>query len=424
MVLFFCSPFFSLSLSLSRLLKIETDKAVLDFDAVEEGFLAKILVPDGTKDVKVNSPIAIIVPKKDDVAAFANYSLGDASGASAKPTAAPAPSSASATPVAPPASPAAAAATAAAPAVSAPSGGRIIASPAAKSLAKSVSVDLNAVQGSGPGGRIIMADVTSASATQKLAVASGAPAPAPAQSVPSTTTAPLGGAFEEIPVTTIRRVTASRLTEAKQKIPHYYLSVDTYIDELMRVRSELNSIEGAVKLSLNDFVLKATAKALIDVPTVNSHWYETVIRKYNEVHLGVAVNTEHGLFVPVIRNANAKGLRNINDEVRSFADKAKNRKLTPSDMEGGTFTVSNLGGFGVHSFSAVINPPQAGILAVGAAQPRLVPNDDPKALTPYTKRTVMNVTLSADHRVIDGAIGAAWLQAFKGYVENPLRLLL
>ena len=225
-------------------------------------------------------------------------------------------------------------------------------------------------------------------------------------------------------MTQIKRVTAQRLTEAKQKIPHYYLSVDTQVDALLKLRSELNAglaaEKNGTKLSVNDFVIKAVAKALEDVPQLNSHWHGDVVRRYADVHLGVAVNTDHGLFVPVVRDANRKGLATINDNVKTMAGKAREKKLQLTEMEGGTFTISNLGGFGVKSFSAVINPPQAGILAVGSAEPVVLPNGQGG----YKTCQVMNVTLSADHRVADGVAGAQFLQAFKKYIEDPIKLML
>ncbi len=271
-----------------KLALVETDKATIDFDAVEEGFLAQILVPAGTKDVAVNTPIAVIVEKAEDVAAFADFKAS-AAGANASPvakeTAAPPKEGAATIPPA-----------AAAPAASGASGGRVFASPVAKKEAKERGLDLASVSGSGPNSRVVLADVLAAKQTsvQQQTVAASAPA-----------TPVVGGGFEDSPVSNIRRVTAQRLSEAKRTIPHYYLTVDTVIDELLRVRALLNA-QGEVKLSVNDFVIKAVAKALQDVPALNSHWQESVIRRFSDVHVGVAVNTDYGLFVPVVRNADQK----------------------------------------------------------------------------------------------------------------------
>lgn len=225
----------------------------------------------------------------------------------------------------------------------------------------------------------------------------------------------MGGSYTEVPISGVKRVTADRLSESKRMVPHYYLTVDTTMDKLMEVRQKLNA-NGDVKLSVNDFVVKAVAKGLEEVPALNSHWHDTVIRQYDNIHVGVAVNTDFGLFVPVVRDANFKGLASINEDVRSLAEKARNRKLGIQEMEGGTFTISNLGSFGIKTFSAVINPPQSGILAVGAARDEFGADG--------SVQKVMSITLSADHRVVDGAIGAQFLQSVKKYLENPLQLML
>ncbi|KAI3865462.1 hypothetical protein MKW98_025332 [Papaver atlanticum] len=298
------------------------------------------------------------------------------------------------------------------------SGDRVFSSPLARKLAEDNNIPLASIKGTGPDGSIIKADIEDYLASGKK----GTSAPASkAQGAPAMTTLD----YTDLPVSQIRKITASRLLLSKQSIPHYYLTVDTCVDKLMDLRGQLNSLQessGGKRISINDLVIKACALALRKVPQCNSSWTNDYIRQYHNVNIIVAVQTENGLFVPVVRDADKKGLSKISEEVKHLATKAKENSLKPEDYEGGTFTVSNLGGpFGVKQFCAIINPPQSGILAVGSAEKRVVPGT---GVDQYKFASYMAVTLSCDHRVIDGAIGAEWLKAFKGYIENPESMLL
>ena len=382
------------------LAEIETDKASMEWEAQEDGVLAQILVPEGTSGIQVGSPVFIQVDSADDVGAFKSFTVADVGAAA--PAAAAAPSAPVSTP-----SPAA---TPKAPVQAAPkpmrqSGDRVIASPYARKVAGEKGVDLHGLQGSGPGGRIVSADVLNAPASGGLAGVSSS-------------------VFTDEATTGIRRVIAQRLLESKQTIPHYYLSASCRIDTLSALRAKLNESLAATdggKISMNDFVIKASAMALKKVPEANASWHEDFIRQYNSVNCSVAVQTPAGLMVPVVRNADKKGLAAISADVKSLAQRAREGKLMPDESADGTFTVSNLGMFGVTQFSAIVNPPQACILAVGSAEKKVVPSADGAG---FEQGTFVTVTLSCDHRVIDGAVGAQWLQAFKGYIEDPASMLL
>lgn len=392
------------------LAEIETDKATVAFEATEDGYLAKILIPASSQRIKVNVPVAITVNKAADIPAVKDYNPGVEGAAREATPSAPAASAPSSTP-----------SSSAAQAPVSSQDGRVIASPYAKKLANERIIPLNEVRGSGPGGRIIAADVLS------FVPAAKTQAPSKAQTSPKTTVADLAD-YEDLSVSNIRRITAERLSHSKQTIPHYYLTMDCQVDELMKVRAKLNAAatKGEYKLSVNDFVVKASAQALLLVPQVNSEWRGDVIRHYHNVDINVAVSTEAGLLTPIVRDADMKGLVAISESVKMAALKAKDNKLSPTDLATGTFTISNLGMFGIDQFAAVINPPQACILAVGASCARVVPASAPSSpdSPPFTVKTFMTVTLSCDHRVVDGAVGARWLQAFKDYIENPLKLLL
>ncbi len=400
------------------LAEIETDKATMEVEAVEEGKLGKILVAEGTDNVPVNAAIAILLEEGEDASAIAD---------------APAPAAPTPTPAAPP--PAAKAAKApeapATPAPVAPAstpsaapGGRIIASPLAKRMAKQAGLDLAALKGSGPNGRIVKQDI-------EAALAGGAPSAAPA---PAQATAPLaaasgpgakqladmlGMAHTQEPLSKMRQVIARRLSEAKQTVPHFYLTVDCRIDELLRLRKELNGRFEGIKISVNDFVIRAAALALKQVPAANASFDDSGILMYEHADVSVAVATPNGLITPIIKAAETKGLSGISSEMKDLALRARDGKLKPEEYQGGTFSVSNLGMFGVKEFSAIINPPQGCILAVGAGEPRAVIKDGAVAAA-----TVMSCTLSVDHRVVDGAIGAEFLAAFKKLIEYPAAMLL
>ena len=390
---------------------IETDKATMALESMEEGYIAKILVPTGAQDVQVGEVVAIMVEEEGDCGKFDDY----VPSASA-PAAAAAPAGA---PAAPPAAPPAAA-PAAAPAAPRASGARVFASPKARAVAAAAGISVEQVTGTGPGGRVVLADV-------ELAIKNGV------QPVAASAAAGAGGdadgfarffpPFEDVSVSQIKKVTAARLTESKRTVPHFYLTVDVRMDQLMALRGTLNAglEKSGQKISVNDFVVKASAAALRKVPEVNASWMGDKIRQYKKADISVAVQTDAGLMVPVVRNACGLGLTGISSEVRSLAGKAKEGKLGPNDMIGGTFTISNLGMFGVKSFSAIVNPPQAAILAVGAARKEVVKKADGSG---YEEALVMSATLSCDHRVIDGAVGAEWIGAFKGFMEDPVTMLL
>ncbi|XP_039124393.1 dihydrolipoyllysine-residue acetyltransferase component 2 of pyruvate dehydrogenase complex, mitochondrial-like [Dioscorea cayenensis subsp. rotundata] len=393
------------------LCEVETDKATVEMECMEEGYIAKIIHGDGAKDIKVGEIICITVEEEGDIEKFKDYKT------SAKPAETTAPSE----PSSPKQEvPEPAKAPEPKPTVSkteeVPHGDdRIFSSPLARKLAEENNVPLSNIKGTGPDGRILKADIEDYLASSAKGV--------PTQKKDKTG-APVSD-YSDIPISQIRKITASRLLLSKQTIPHYYLTVDTQVDKLMKLRSELNSMQessGGKRISVNDLVIKAVALALRKVPQCNSSWMNDFIRQHHNINVNVAVQTDHGLFVPVVRDADKKGLSTIAEEVKHLAQKAKDNSLKPEDYEGGTFTVSNLGGpFGIKQFCAIINPPQSGILAVGSAEKRVIPGAGPDQ---YEFGSFMSVTLSCDHSVIDGAIGAEWLKAFKGYIENPHSMLL
>ena len=398
--------------------EVETDKATIEWEAQEEGIIAKLLVPEGTNGVAVGSPVLVMVDDKDSVAAFESFTAADA-GSAAAPVAAPKPAAAKAAPA--PAAAAPAPSTPAPRAAAAPAapGARLIASPYAKKLAAEAGVSLAGVGGSGPSGRIVAADVH-----QLIASGGAAPAAAAFAGAGGAPAVPAGAAYTDIEATQIRKITAKRLLESKQQIPHYYLSVSCRIDRLTAVREALNSTLASTsggKLSVNDFIVKASALALRAVPEVNASWYGDFIRQYHSVDCSIAVQTPAGLMVPIVRDADRKGLAAISSEVRELAGAAKSGTLKPEQFTGVTFTISNLGMFGVSQFAAIVNPPQACILAVGSGEKRVVPAASGNG---FEEGTFVTVTLSCDHRVVDGAVGAQWLKSFKGYIEDPASMLL
>ncbi|XP_055129089.1 dihydrolipoyllysine-residue acetyltransferase component of pyruvate dehydrogenase complex, mitochondrial isoform X9 [Symphalangus syndactylus] len=396
------------------LAEIETDKATIGFEVQEEGYLAKILVPEGTRDVPLGTPLCIIVEKEADISAFADYRPTEVT--DLKPQAPP-PTPAPVAAVPPTPQPLAPTPSAPCPATPAGPKGRVFVSPLAKKLAVEKGIDLTQVKGTGPDGRITKKDIDSFVPSKA--------APAPAAVVPPTGPgmAPVPtGVFTDIPISNIRRVIAQRLMQSKQTIPHYYLSIDVNMGEVLLIRKELNKIlEGRSKISVNDFIIKASALACLKVPEANSSWMDTVIRQNHVVDVSVAVSTPAGLITPIVFNAHIKGLETIANDVVSLATKAREGKLQPHEFQGGTFTISNLGMFGIKNFSAIINPPQACILAIGASEDKLVPADNEKG---FDVASMMSVTLSCDHRVVDGAVGAQWLAEFRKYLEKPITMLL
>ena len=398
------------------LAEIETDKATMEVEAVDEGVLAKIVVPGGTEGVAVNAVIAVLADEGEDAAGV------DVDALSTLPSPAPSAAPASASEPTPASAPAPAPVAAPTPApiplpTPAPAT-RVFASPLARRLAGDAGIDLTAVAGSGPRGRIVKKDVEAAIAAGPVpaavapAIATG-PTPAPAGDLPG-----MPG-YDAIPHSMMRKTIARRLTESKQTAPHFYLTVDCRIDELLDLRKKLNANANDYKLSVNDLIIRAAALALKEVPEANASWFEDAVRMWHTVDISVAVAIEGGLITPIIRGAEGKGLKAISSEMKDLAERARVGKLAPEEYQGGTFSISNLGMFGIKEFSAVINPPQGAILAVGAGEPRPVVVDGALAVG-----TVMNCTLSVDHRVVDGAVGAAFMQVFKGLIEEPLKMLL
>ena len=396
------------------LCEIETDKATMEVEATDEGTLGRIVVPAGTEAVPVNAVIGLILEEGEDAAA-----LDGAASAAPAPAPAEAPADAQAEPAAEPAPPPPPAGNgAAAPAAPAREpGARIFASPLARRMAKQAGLALEAIAGTGPKGRIVKADIEAAIAAA-AAVPAPAAAPAPAAPAPA---APAAAAYQDTPASTMRKVIAQRLQEAKREVPHFYLTVDCTVDALLETRAELNGRSDDHKLSVNDFVIRAAALALRKVPAANASWVDGALRQYGSVDVSVAVAIEDGLVTPIVRNADHKGLAEISAEVRELAGRARAKPmgLAPEEYQGGTFSVSNLGMYGIKEFAAIINPPQSMILAVGTAEQRPVVKDGALAVA-----TVMSCTLSVDHRVVDGALGATFLQAFKGLIEDPLTMLL
>ena len=416
------------------LAEIETDKATMEVEAVDEGVLAKILVPDGTQDVPVNQLIALIAGDGEDakaVAAGGGSSGGKAPSSFETPAArAPQDEGSSNAP-----NPHAEEAQSAVSKHEGSPNGRIFVSPLARRMAKDAGIDLTKVSGSGPHGRIVERDVKAAvsGGTAKAAPSAAPSAPRPAAAAPAPSMSDdmvlklfEPGSYEAIPHDNMRRTIARRLTEAKATIPHFYLTVDCELDTLMAAREAINSAapkgadkQPAYKVSVNDFVVKALAVALQRVPAANVTWTEGAVLKHKNSDISVAVAIPDGLITPIVRKAETKGLATIANEMKDFATRARARKLKPEEYQGGVSAVSNLGMFGMKHFTAVINPPQSSILAVGAGEQRVVVKNGAPAVA-----TVMTVTLSCDHRCIDGALGAQLLYAFKQLIENPMGMLV
>lgn len=445
------------------LAEIETEKAMVEYNAEVGGVLVKLLVQPGDS-VNVGAPIGVIADASEGDIDVDKLLAGEGGGAAVAPTPIPAQAAAAsdATPTTPddeatvfesedahaeaegtlPSAPSGTDAAAVASSVTEPGssaasssaasssepnavpepaegGTRQFASPLVRRLAKERSLDLASVQGSGPGGRIVRRDVENLTAPEpakapatETAAPVSVPKPAPTTSVTS------GAGFTEVPHTGMRKAIARRLTESKSTVPHFYLVADVRVDKLLELRAQVNQAASR-KISVNDFVVKAVAFALTDVPEANAIWTDTATRRFDSVDLAVAVSTDGGLLTPVLRGVEKLSLTSISEQIADLATRARAGKLKQNELEGGSFSVSNLGMYGVDEFSAILNPPQSGILAVGAAKQRAVVTDGELAVG-----TVMTVTLSADHRVVDGAVGAEWLAAFVKRVENPLSLLI
>jgi pyruvate dehydrogenase E2 component (dihydrolipoamide acetyltransferase) len=416
--------------------EIETDKATMEYEAVDDGTLAKIVVPEGTQDVAVNSVIAVLAGEGEDVKAAAGAARSApqaapkaAQQAAAKPPAvAPKPAAEKPAPVvaqsAPRASPTPA------PAQLSRGENRIFSSPLARRLAKEANIDLNRVQGSGPHGRVIARDIDQAKSGKGLRAPAGAPAGAaaiaPAMSDAQIRSLYEEGSYELVPHDGMRRTIAQRLTASVQTIPHFYETMDCDIGRLMVAREEINAAapknkdgKPAYKLSVNDFVIKALALALQRIPDANVSWTEAGMLKHKHSDIGVAVALPGGLITPIVRNAESKSLSTISNEMRDLAVRARERKLKPHEYQGGTSSVSNLGMYGIKDFTAVINPPQSTILAVGVGEERAVVRNGK-----IEAATIMSVTLSCDHRAVDGALGAELIGAFKMLIENPVMMVV
>ena len=393
--------------------EIETDKATMEVEAVDEGVLGKILVPGGTEGVKVNDVIAVLVEPGE-------AAPSGAAPAAAKPLAAPAaaaPTPASSSSMSP--------TLAAAPSQN---NDRVFASPLARRMAQQAGLDLTTVTGSGPQGRIVKADVEAAmnrpAAPTRAAAPVTVPAGMPAAPAPKPAPVAITAPYNAVPNSSMRKVIARRLSESKATIPHFYVAMDIELDALLKLRADLNAQApkdgaGAFKLSVNDLIIKACAVALRRHPGVNASWTEDAILQFQDVDISVAVAIPDGLITPIVKKADQKGLATISTEMKDLAARAKSGKLKPEEFQGGGFSISNMGMYGVSHFAAIINPPQAGILAVGAGEQRPVVKNGALAIA-----TVMTCQLSVDHRVIDGALAAEFMQTLKGLIENPLSLML
>ncbi len=382
--------------------EIETDKATMEVEAVDEGTIGKILIEAGSAGVAVNTPIAVLLEEGEDASAVDK---------------APAPAAAPKAETKKEDTPKAETKSAPAEAPAAHSGNRVFATPLARRIAEQKGINLSSIQGSGPHGRIVKHDVENAKAGTAPAAQKSAGAPSPDAKTLSNA---YGMKYTEIPNNNIKKIVAKRLLESKQTVPHFYLSIDCNLTNLMAARAELNKQgKDAYKLSVNDFVIKASAMALKAYPAANVSWTDDAVLQYESSDISVAVATPNGLITPIIKAAETKGLKDISNEMKDLAKRARDGKLKPEEFQGGTFSVSNLGMFGITNFQAIINPPQACILAVGAGIEKPVVVNGKLEIA-----TVMTVTLSVDHRCVDGAVGAEYLQIFKQYIENPVSMLV
>ncbi|MBS0186093.1 MAG: pyruvate dehydrogenase complex dihydrolipoamide acetyltransferase [Proteobacteria bacterium] len=371
------------------LAEIETDKATMEVEVIDEGILGKIIVPAGTEGVKVNTLIGLILEEGETAENLTHQSSASAKNPDPKPQEVSLPSSQNLEPKEKASSPTS-------------SVGRILSSPLARRLAFEKNIDLSTIQGSGPRGRIVKKDIEETAQTMA--------SPRPSSSFES--------AYEDVALTTMRKVVAKRLTESKQTIPHFYVSMDAELDALLALRKELNNGLKDAKVSVNDLLIKACARTLMDVPEANASWMETSLRLYKTADISVAVSLEEGLITPIIRNAQSKSILDISTEMKTLREKAQSGKLAPSEFQGGSFSLSNMGMYGVTSFSAILNPPQACILAVGTGQEKAVVRNGALSIA-----TLMTLTLSVDHRVVDGAVAAQFLKVLKNYIENPVLIL-
>lgn len=408
------------------LCSVETDKATVDFEAQDDGVLAKILKDAGPDSLQIGDKICITVEEEEDAAAFADYVLEEAPAAAATPE--PPAAAAPATP-APPTPPPAAAAPA--PSTSAPpSGGPVVASPLAHMLAKDMGYDISTIPGTGPGGRVIAADVKEfvPSAAQAVPADATAATAAPAQAAIAAAPPVAGIGYTDYPLSESAQQTAAQLAHSKQNVPHYYLTVDLSVDELLAMRSKLNATigEDGQQLGVYELLLKAAAAAMKAVPSANASWMDSVVRVYDSVDINVVVGNGDALYTPVIRDVGKRGVKSLSEDVTNFVSALEEEEPSLGEEFNamGTFTVMNLGMYGIKSCAPIIREPQACALALGALENRIVPNDAQDSDEIYKESVMMTATLSCDHRVVDGAVGAQWLSAFKSHVENPTTLLL
>jgi pyruvate dehydrogenase E2 component (dihydrolipoamide acetyltransferase) len=385
------------------LAEIETDKATMEVEAADDGTIGRILVPEGAQGIKVNAPIALLLSEGEDSSVLTNF-VGPTVAAVTTP-----PPPAEISPAGPPAA--------------AKNGQerRLFVSPLARRMAEQAGLDLAAIAGTGPQGRIVKSDVETALTRAAPATARPAAPPPAAPSFSKERVLALAGnpPYAERPLTAMRRVIARRLAESKQTVPHFYLTIDCAIDGLLKIRNALNAKSEAYRISVNDFVIRAAALALRRVPAANASWSDDAILEWGAVDIAVAVALDDGLITPIVKAADRKGLATIAEETKELVARARAGKLRLEEFQGGTFSISNLGMYGVREFAAVINPPHGGILAVGAGEARPVVKDGTLSVA-----TVMSCTLACDHRVVDGAVGAQFLAAFKEFVEDPLTMLL
>jgi pyruvate dehydrogenase E2 component (dihydrolipoamide acetyltransferase) len=398
------------------LCSIETDKATMDFEAQDDGLIAKILAQAGSDEIQCGKPILITVENEDSVGAFKDYILEEAT-----------PAPAAEEPAAPTAAPSTPPPTVSVPgSAPAPSGGRVLASPLAHMIAKDMGYNISAIPGTGPGGRVLADDVRefvpSAQPPTATAHAAGS---LPAETAMVDATPIPGSGYTDYPLSASAQEVAARLSQSKKNIPHYYLTVDVSMDELLKLRATLaNAMGEENNLGVYELMIKAAAASMKAVPSANASWMQSVVRVYDSVDINVVVGTGDSLYTPVIRDCGRRGLKSISDDLNAAVSSLENDDLTPEFGAMGTLTVMNLGMYGIKSCAPIIREPQACALALGALENRIVPNDDANSDDIYKESVMMTATLSCDHRVVDGAVGAQWLSAFKSHLENPSTLLL
>ncbi len=393
---------------------IETDKATVDFEAQDDGVVAKILAQAGTMEIKCGEPIMITVEDAGDVAAFKDYVVSASAAPVTTPDVAPQAAPVSAPPAAAPTAPSPAAT---------PSVGRVVASPLAHMLAKDMGYDIAMIPGTGPDGRIIAADVREFAPS--AAIAQEVAPPAPAQATISVAQPIPGAGYTDYPISDSAKEIATRLAQSKKNVPHYYLTVDIAMGELLKLRATLAGAMGEdSKLGVYELIIKAAAASMKAVPSANASWMDSVVRVYDSVDINVVVGTGDKLYTPVIRDCGGKGVKGISDELNSAVEAVESGDFGSEFASMGTFTIMNLGMYGIKSCAPIIREPQSVALAIGALENRIVPNDNPNSEEIYKESVMMTATLSCDHRVVDGAVGAQWLSAFKSHLEHPSTLLL